>query len=158
MLSVPEYGWTEFNISDEKSYSLSYLTDVALEWIQSATYGLKNLTPFAVEGFCEPGRMLCTVSYWKSYVLFEEDDNQGALLEGPIEIDMSMADFCKELYRDINDNLEAWVAWFTNGSNETEEDMIDLDERRKKLVSALADLKEVIDAKNEKFNGKVVFF
>lgn len=158
MLSVPDFGWSKFCIPNTKTYSLSYLTDVALEWIKSATYGLKNLTPFAVEGFCEPGRMLCTVSFWKCYVLLEEEDKNGALLEGPVAIDMSMADFCQELYKDINDNLEAWVTWFTCGSYEKDDDRFDLDDRREDLVNALTDLKETIDSESKKFKGGTAFF
>ena len=158
MLGIPEHGWVMFNVSDTVGYDLSYLTNVAIEWMRNATYGLKNMTPFAVEGFCEPGRMLCTVSYWKCYVFFEDEDKGGDLLQGPFEMDMSMGDFCKTLYNDINDNLEAWVTWYTGGSYETSEDMLDLNERRNELIDALAGLKAAIEENGQKFNGEVCFF
>ena len=46
---------------DEHQYRLSYLTDVAVEWLGQAIHGLKTLEPFAVHGYCEPCRMICTV-------------------------------------------------------------------------------------------------
>lgn len=73
MLSKPDYGWSEFQICDDHAYSLSYLTDVAYEWLDQAIHGLQTLAPFAVHGYCEPGRMICLVSYYTCYVVFEAD-------------------------------------------------------------------------------------
>ena len=50
MLSAPDAGWTEFRLgSEETAYSLSYLTDVAVEWLDQAktkTGSVKRSIPF----------------------------------------------------------------------------------------------------------------
>ena len=74
MLTKPEAGWTDFSIDKEHIYSLSYLTDVGIEWLDQAIHGLETLEPFTVHGFCEPNRMLCTVSY-DGYCYGKSGDN-----------------------------------------------------------------------------------
>ena len=41
MLSLPEYGWTDFSIGDAK-YPLSYLATGPTDWLQEAVSGLKK--------------------------------------------------------------------------------------------------------------------
>lgn len=65
MLGKPLHGWSSL-ILEENKYELSYLTDVSLEWLDSAIDGLKNLKPFAVRGFLEPKRIICVISYWNN--------------------------------------------------------------------------------------------
>ena len=36
----PNYGWSTFKIGESHSYSLSYLTDVACDWLAQAIHGL----------------------------------------------------------------------------------------------------------------------
>jgi hypothetical protein len=59
----PDAGWTDFSLAEGKTYSLSYLTWVADDWLAQAIQGLKTLSQFAVEGYCEPDRMVCFVSF-----------------------------------------------------------------------------------------------
>ena len=74
MLSKPDCGWTTFQLGSENTaYCLGYLTDVAMEWLDRAIHGLETEDVFSVHGFCEPGRMVCTVSFWNCYVIFEGD-------------------------------------------------------------------------------------
>ena len=106
MLTAPDAGWTDFQLgSKETRYSLSYLTDIAVEWLDQAIHGLETLEPFSVHGFCEPGRMICTVSYWNCYIIFEGDDRNDKC-ESVYTVHENMIEFCRKLYSDIDSNLE----------------------------------------------------
>ncbi len=111
MLSRPDSGWTVFQPGSENTACrLSYLTDVAVEWLDRAIRGLETLDVFSVHGFCEPGRMVCTVSFWNCYIILEgdgRDDN----CESVYTVHISMIDFCRKLHDDIAGSLEAWVHW-----------------------------------------------
>lgn len=51
MLTKPDAGWTYFQPTPHISYRLSYLTDVANDWLVQAIHGLKTLDVFSVHGF-----------------------------------------------------------------------------------------------------------
>ena len=111
MLGKPEHGWALFQLNTLcHAYDLSYLTDVAIEWLDQAIYGLNTLNVFSVHGFCEPGRMICTVSYWNCYLIFEDEDRDG-VGEYQEQAQISMLEFCEKLHSDIQGNLDAWVHW-----------------------------------------------
>ena len=125
MLSKPKNGWTDFELG-KNSYKLSYLTDVSIEWLDSAIDGLKNIKTFTVSGFLEPWRVICVVSFWNVH-LFVESDEYDVL--DPVQsnydiVHMSMIDFCEHLYNDINANLKEWINWFCD-------DELDLKKRKK---------------------------
>ena len=113
MLTKPECGWTYFQIDGEHKYIMGYLTDVAIDWLEQAIHGLKELSPFTVRGFSEPGRVLCTVSYWNCYVI-EEEEHKMHKIWSFHDAPLSMIDFCKRLYRDISKDIDAWVMWDTS--------------------------------------------
>lgn len=50
MLSKPKYGWSDFKLEGTSTYGLSYLDDIAFEWLDQATHGLKTMQPFYVKG------------------------------------------------------------------------------------------------------------
>ncbi len=50
MLTKPQYGWSDFSLNGTSVYGLSYLTDVAFEWVGQAIHGLETLHPFCVKG------------------------------------------------------------------------------------------------------------
>lgn len=151
MLSKPESGWTNFELS-KNLYSLSYLTDVSIDWLDSAIDGLKNLKPFVVRGFLEPSRMICTVSYWNTHIFVEDDDDEELKTENSNYeiVHINMLDFCKKLYEDINSNLQSWIDWFCD-------EEIDLNKRKDELVKKLDELKQLIESKKEYFNGSYFF-
>ena len=74
MLTRPENGWTGFSLEGTSTYGLSYLDDIAFEWLDQAIHGLETLSPFCVKGFLEPNRMLCVVSYWNCHIIVENDE------------------------------------------------------------------------------------
>ena len=111
MLGKPENGWALFQLgSEETAFDLSYVPDVAMEWLTQAIHGLETEDVFSVHGYCEPGRMVCTVSFWCCYVIFEEDGRAPAC-EDVRQLHVNMLEFCQMLHRDIGENLQAWVEW-----------------------------------------------
>ena len=151
MLSKPDSGWSIFQLG-KCDYHLSYLTDVPTTWLDNAIYGLENLTPFSVYGYLEPDRVICTVSFWNSYVYAEGDDNIPIDVNGTHfeSVHISMLDFCESLYNDINANIDEWVEWLCD-------DDIDLDERKKLLEEKLEKLNSMIDEDQYGFREGSVF-
>ena len=148
MLGRPEDGWALFQLgSKETAYDLSYVTDVADEWLTQAIHGLNTLDVFSVHGYCEPGRMVCTVSYWCCYVIFEEDCRAPACHDVH-QLHVNMLDFCKMLHQDISDNLDAWVHW----NDGDDEDETAFQARERLLREKLAELKRLIEEKREDFD------
>jgi hypothetical protein len=74
MLTKPIHGWSDFQLDGTSIYGLSYLDDIAFEWIAQAIHGLETMMPFCVKGFLEPNRFLCTVSYWNCHIVCEDDE------------------------------------------------------------------------------------
>lgn len=180
MLGKPHAGWSDFQIDDEHTYSLSYLNDVALEWLDQAIHGLTTLEPFAVHGFCEPDRMVCTVSYWNCYVVFESDGmfNPNSY-NHMYEVGLNMIDFCKTLYSDVQNNIDDWVHWDDSSLRDVAEDkycdehpeedayneqeldaaiMKEFDSRKKQIQDKLDCLKKLIDENEEHFGPHRAFF
>lgn len=175
MLTKPEAGWTDFSIDNEHIYSLSYLTDVGIEWLDQAIHGLETLEPFTVHGFCEPNRLLCTVSYWNSFVIFEDDEgNEYYDLFG---VNLKMIDFCKALYTDIAFNVDAWVLWDSSALDIMAEDKYDempgetyngeeyqkiyneiYSKRKSEFTNRLERLKNLISESEEYFGPNRCFF
>ena len=160
MLSIPNAGWTDFKLKD-KSYALSYLTAVPFDWLTQAIHGLETMLPFTVHGFSEPGRMLCTVSYWNCYIVFCDDENYEED-EADISseyIHKSMMEFCEELHRDISQNIDAWCKWFTDYEAETEEEeQAFYANMKSKLEELLRNLAALINEKKHMFSSGYAYF
>ena len=124
MLSKPYAGWSNFSLC-ERSFHLSYLTNIPYDWLDQAIHGLETLLPFAVHGVCEPGRMICTVSYWNCHIIFEDEDRTEMSKEDAQWhiAHISMLDFCKNLYVDISRDIDAWAQWLPVYDTECEEDL-----------------------------------
>ena len=163
MLSRPEDGWTYFQPGKENRYRLSYLTDVAVDWLTQAIHGLETGSVFSVHGFCEPGRMICTVSYWSCYVIFE-DDGPAPTCEGVNHLHVNMIEFCKQLYADISKDLDVWVHWDDDqlefSLDEGDDDGIAkrLEERRELISGKLERLNALIQENEGCFGPNCCFF
>ena len=109
MLSKPQHGWTVFSLG-KSNYSLSYLSNIPIEWLERAIFGLETLLPFEVYGYCEPGKMVCTVDFWECRIVFEDDKHHKK--DSYFEIaTVHMLDFCKTLHEDISAHIEDWAKW-----------------------------------------------
>ena len=131
MLSKPDYGWSDFTLGD-KSFSLSYLTDIPNDWPDAAIDGLQTGQRFIVSGTEEPNRVYCLVSRSSCRIICDErfinvcfpseltedefhclEKLKGVTLyEYP---DVEMLAFCENLYRDISQHEELWAEWYDTG-------------------------------------------
>ena len=158
MLTKPDAGWTDFQLEGTKSYGLSYVNDLPVEWMEQAIHGLETLQPFCVEGFMEPNRFLCVVSYWNCHIITEYD-GKSPLSEGNVASEyaqVSMLDFCKMLCRDIEEYLDDWVNFFALDHYEADSERI-LEEKKIALEGKLSRLKNLVAEKEEHF-GEHRFF
>lgn len=151
MLSKPIHGWTNFSLG-ESTYALSYLTNVPVQWLDEAIHGLKTLRPFVVHGFCEPGRMICTVSYWNCHIVLEDDERAELSAEDTFwEIaHISMPDFCRQLHRDISENMDDWCGWISRHVRSCEQR--EMQAIRQELQTKLDTLQKLIDIKESDFD------
>lgn len=146
MLTRPENGWTGFSLEGTSTYGLSYLDDIAFEWLDQAIHGLETLSPFCVKGFLEPNRMLCVVSYWNCHIIVENDERY-PLKKEQIRNEYShtsMIEFCKYLYNDVYDYRDGWISFV---------DYADADPQKKEqqLLQRLERLKALIVQREECF-------
>jgi len=146
MLTEPRHGWTDFSLEGASSYGLSYLDDIAFEWVEQAIHGLETMLPFCVKGFLEPNRLLCTVSYWNCHIVVEDDERKPL---GPEDLrtecsHTSMLDFCKALDRDIRADVDAWASFVDYQDR-------DLAEKKTHLLQLLEQLEALIAEREEWF-------
>ena len=135
MLSKPQHGWTVFSLG-ESSCSLSYLSNIPLEWLDRAIFGLETLSPFDVYGECEPGKMVCTVEYSECRIRFENDKHIKNDCSGEV-VSICMLDFCEMLLKDIADNIDDWLKWNPSFCL-TREDLISRIDRLQRLIEVKA--------------------
>ncbi len=153
MLTKPRAGWTTFSLDGTSSYWLSYLDDIASEWLDSAIVGLRRLTPFSVKGYCEPHRVICTVSYHNCFVLFEKEHTE-PLSEGDYHTECShtsMLEFCEALLRDISADVEGWACFVDYHDDDNPE------QKKAELTEKLNTLRQLIDEKRRFFGDGYIF-
>ena len=145
MLSKPKAGWTTFSLVNNE-YSLSYLTDVALEWLEQAIHGLETFHPFTVYGLLEPGRMMCVVSYWNIHIFVEDEENVPLNKEenNYETIHMTIIEFCELLYNDIKENIDEWINWFGDDRDELKKRETAINERLEKLNKLIGEKKNIL--------------
>ena len=153
MLSRPVHGWSDFQLEGTSVYGLSYLDDIAFEWLDQAIHGLETMLPFCVKGFLEPNRFLCTVSYWNCHIICE-DDERYPLEEEDVTNEIShtsMLQFCKYLCSDIEESLGEWARF-------TDYEDLDFVKREELLSKKVMRLKELIAEREEWFGENRCFF
>ena len=144
MLSKPEHGWTDFSLG-ESCYSLSCLSNIPLEWLERAIFGLETLLPFDVYGYCEPGRMVCTVNFLECRITFE--DEKPPKRDSSFEtVPIHMLDFCKTLHEDISGYLDDWTKW-NSSYNLTKEEIQSRLDRLQMLIRIKQQAKAFPDQK-----------
>lgn len=144
MLTKPKAGWTDFHLEGCGIYGLSYLDDIAFEWLEQAIFGLETMNPFCVKGFLEPNRFLCTVSYWNCHIIVEDDERY------PLDSDdvinefshTSMIEFCKYLYEDISMYIDEWASFVDYREDDIENKKSILKQKVDKLQCLIAEKEE----------------
>ncbi|MGN1106223.1 MAG: hypothetical protein ACI4RH_06190 [Huintestinicola sp.] len=153
MLTKPHHGWSDFSLEGTSVYGLSYLSDIAFEWIDAAIFGLKNQSPFCVKGYLEPDRLLCVVSLYNCHIIIEDEDS-GCMEKKDIVYEYShtnMLEFCRQLYDDISSCTDEWASFSDYREEHTEEN-------KKALTLKLEELKELITEKEKFFGEGYCFF
>lgn len=103
LLSVPKAGWVNLQFTKEE-HELSWLTSVPLQWLDAAIYGMKTGDPFTVWGDQESeGIVYCSVTDSGIYVV---EENNYKNIE---YVKLYPEEFCRLLYKDISENIDAWV-------------------------------------------------
>ena len=140
MLTKPTGGWSDFQLEGTSIYGLSYLDDIAFEWVDQAIHGLETMLPFCVKGSLEPNRFLCTVSYWNCHIVCEDDERYPLNKEDVVNeySHTSMLQFCQYLYHDITQYIDEWVSFVDYNKD------MDVWGRKKELTKKLSYLKELI--------------
>lgn len=153
MLSKPQYGWSDFQLEGTSTYGLSYLDDVAFEWLTQAIHGLETANPFCVKGSLEPGRLLCTVSCWDCHIIVEEEGLPSSKNKEPaIEHSRtSMIDFCRYLYDDIRSDVDGWASFADYRG-------ADFEGKKRQLLQMLGRLRALISEKEVWFGENRCFF
>ncbi len=144
MLEKPISGWSYFQLDGTSVYDLSYLNDIAFEWLDQAIHGLETMMPFCVKGFLEPNRIICMVSYWNCHIVCE-DDGRDPLEKNDIVNEYShtsMLQFCEYLYNDITNNIDEWVSFGCSVEDAA------LTKRKELLTQKLLRLKDLISTKS----------
>ncbi len=153
MLTPPEYGWTNFSLDGESVYSLGYVTDVAMDWLESAVAGLRHDVPFVVKGFCEPGWMVCAVTLDECRVYFADtiDTPDIFRMEPEAVCPVDRLAFCRALREDVSGNLAGWVDWelYDEEGPEADESRAEREEALGKLLSELDRLIKVEETDEE---------
>lgn len=154
MLMKPKARWTEFQLEGCSSYYLSYLDDIAFEWINQAIWSLETMKPFCVKGFLEPYRFLCTVSYWNFHIIVENEKTVPIPKEDiHYQIaHINMIEFCQNLYEDILNAFNEWV-YFTD----IVDDNYNAEEKSQLLSEKLDKLKALILEKEHCFKEQKYF-
>ena len=148
MLSKPDCGWSDFQLEGTSVYGLSYLDDIAFEWLTQAIHGLETMLPFCVKGFLEPSRFLCTVSYRNCHIV-REDDKRYPLSKEDVVNEVShtsMLEFCQYLYDDISQYVDEW-AYFA--PHYDDDDKSEDEKWKEDLLQKLERLKELISERAE---------
>ena len=135
MLIKPQHGWTDFSL-EKSCYSLSYLSNIPLEWLDRAIFGMETLLPFEVSGYCEPGKMVCTVDHLECRIVFENDRHHQKNRVFEV-VPLNMLDFCSQLCKDISDHIDDWQNW-NSSFHFTKEDLILRLDRLQKLIDIKA--------------------
>ena len=152
MLTQPEYGWTYFGLEGTPRYLLSYLDDIAFDWLEEAIHGLERFTPFCVQGSREPGRMICVVTYYNCWIIDEEEDGITEKMEDAhFELSHTgMLDFCHMLYDDVMKYVDEWVLFTSYVPDDDASESFN--RRREVLLDLLDRLHNLIIRHEERFN------
>ncbi len=133
MLSKPKYGWTELDTGKLENemyikFRASYLTDVAMDILCTLNRCYKTGKAESVFFDAEGYEYYLVIDNDKSYIVTENygdrSDYNSCLT---FEINSTLEEISKEVLKDIESELESWVNW---NYNDTEEEK---KERRKAL-------------------------
>lgn len=136
MLSKPVCGWSTLQIGSFYN-SISYLTDVPLDCLEAMIKSLKHNVPFCVQFDTEGSYIILTSCDYVCTTTITYWDNEGIQIK---EFDIGLIELAKDLYNDINNNIEDWSIWNPCFEPNEEESII----YKTKLIGLLKDLDKLI--------------
>lgn len=143
MLEKPDCDWTYIALGEDK-YPASYLTDVPMDCLISMINALKYGLPFCVDFDTEGSYFVVMCS---SYIY---DDTQVIIYEEKETVktyNITLETLARELYNDINDNINSWELWdYCGDEEEAKTNTI----YKTELQSKLKELKQLIEYKYKK--------
>lgn len=150
MLTKPEAGWTDFCLYGTCHYPLSYISNIAYDWLEQAIHGLETLQPFCVKAFMEPGTFLCVVSGYYCYMITESMFGDPQDMEDVVTdcVRISMVDFCRELVQDIEADVIGWASFQDYSEEPDMQKVVELEE-------LLGRLSELVEMRQNCFRGWV---
>jgi len=104
MFTIPKHGWTNLQIGDF-SERASYLTDIPNDCLDAFTYALQNNKPTVIFFDAEGWDFHLVATYYESYIILDKDDTK------VYTIKKTILELARELYEDINNNLNDWLNW-----------------------------------------------
>lgn len=133
ILSKPKYGWAMVNLGDFKG-RVSYLNDIAFEWLEVLKVAIENKTIATLYGDEEGSNFYIVLDDYYGYVIINRDELE------TVEIDYGLIDFTQELCNAIRTDLKGWARF-------CDYDDLSEDEKYKKdleLCQLIADTEEAI--------------
>ena len=135
ILTHPKYGWATVNLNSFKG-NVSYLNDIAFEWLKALKVAIENKTVATLYGDEEGSDFYIVLDDYYGFVIVNRDKLE------TIEIDYGLIDFAQELCNAIRTDLKGWARF-------CDYDYYDLSEAEKKekdleLCQLIADTEEAI--------------
>ena len=124
MLTKPEDGWVNVKL-EGFSERASYMTDIPNDCMDAFIYSLQNNLPTVIYFDAEGWDFHLVASWYRSYIVLDKDDVKVFVIK------KDLFELAKELYKDINDNLNDWLNW------DYADDEEELKEYREKLIMKL---------------------
>ena len=156
MLGKPEHGWTDITVGKEIIGCASYLTDPAMDCLNSFLQYFKegNVLPFGVE-FDAEGYFFGIAEFDKSLYVVSNNAKDGVPVMKEISLETFGLDtfsYSREIVvclatqcvKDVESELDGWVHWFTYIDGSDENDAVFLQHRKEELENKLLQLKDVL--------------
>lgn len=140
ILSNPKFGWASVDLGKFKG-CVSYLNDIAFEWLEALKVAIENNTIATLYGDEEGSNFYIVLDNYYGFVVeFREETKV-------IDIDYGIIDFAQELCKAIKTDIKGW-ANFCEFEDYSE---VKLKEKENELLELIADIKESI--KNARENN-----
>ncbi len=140
ILSNPKYGWASVDLGTFKG-CVSYLNDIAFEWLNALKVAIENKTIATLYGDEEGSDFYIVLDNYYGFVVENSEETK------VIDIDYGVIDFAQELCEAIKTDIKGW-ANFCEFEDYSE---VKLKEKENELLELIANIKESI--KNARKNN-----
>ncbi len=141
ILSNPKCGWASVDLGKFKG-CVSYLNDIAFEWLNALKVAIKNKTIATLYGDEEGSEFYIVLdNYYGFVVQFRKETKV-------IDIDYGIIDFAQELCEAIKTDIKGWA----NFCEFEDYGEAELKEKENELLELIANIKESIKNARENNN------